>query len=49
MCIFVNKLPFLNKPLLDYIMYLKSLQNSLFAGVFFQLLVLKKYNYAIRN
>lgn len=27
----------------------QNLQNSLFAGVFFQLLVLKKYNYVIRN
>lgn len=46
---FLNKLPFVNKPLLACIIQLKSLQNSLLASLFSNISIKKKYNYVIKK
>jgi len=48
MCIFLNKLPFVNKSLPAHIIQLKSRQNSLLAS-FSSDISIRKYNYVIKQ
>lgn len=48
MCIFLNKLPFVNKSLPAHIIQLKSQQNSLLAS-FSSDISIRKYNYVIKQ